>query len=86
MLFDFTGKFLFPFEVDIINFDVFFPPFSLCQTRTFVWNVDWMSLYIHGRLSLFVYRVEFQNKFYQGTGYKFQPFSFKLIFTSQLEE
>lgn len=86
MLFDFTGKFLFPFEVDIINFDVFFSPFSLCQTRTLVWNVDWMSLYIHGRLSLFVYRVEFQNKFYQGTGYKFQPFSFKLIFTSQLEE
>ena len=52
----------------------------------YVSNFDEIDLFIHNLLLLFLFRVEFQNKFYQGTGYKFQPFFFKLILTGQIEE
>ena len=33
----------------------------------------------------FYFRVEFQNKFYTGLGHKFQPFSFRLILSGEIE-
>lgn len=59
-----------------------------------VWNVKNLSiLVIHSHLSLSsspcplsFFRVEFQNKFYSGQGFKFVPFSFESILEGRFDE
>lgn len=52
----------------------------LCYcARGFLVFVFWLDLY-------FLYRVEFQNKFYSGQGFKFLPFTFESILDGRFED
>ena len=66
------------FVSSVISVFIYFFVF-LCATVFIVIFMDAMECILH---TLRLHWVEFQNKFFKGDGYLFNPFSFKCIFNS----
>ena len=45
--------------------------------------MDFMECFLH---VLRLHWVEFQNKFYKGSGYKFTPYSFKTVLEEEMNK